>query len=280
MELCSPTRRACSLGSECIPGPPRALVLDDPVLVAVLEVLLGGLQLVQRLQDVVDDVLRVLHARGEADETVLDAVHLALVWGHVPVGDDGGLLDERVAAAEARGDVREFGGVAEHGAGVQPALHLEGDDAAEARGLLHGKGVVRVVRESGVDGLFDLGVFAQHVGEGLGGFVLLGDAQVQRLEAPEHEVGGVGVKDAAEHAPEVPDLLYMLLAAGEDTRNHVVVAPEVLCGGVDHDVRAQVERPLVVRCAKGAVDAHDGSRLLADGRGRGDVDAPQGRVGG
>mmetsp|Transcript_32882 Transcript_32882/g.81730 ORF Transcript_32882/g.81730 Transcript_32882/m.81730 type:complete len:332 (+) Transcript_32882:622-1617(+) len=158
-------------------------------------------------------------------------------------------------------------------------MQLERDDPAEPLRLQHRETVVGVVGQRRVDRPLHHRVDVQQSCEGLGRLVLLGNAQVERLQPSEEQEARMRVEHAAQHPVQVPHFLHQLLFPGHHASDHVVVASEVLGGGVDDDVGPQVERPLVDGRREGAVDAQDRAVLAADRGDGGDVDAAQRRVG-
>ena len=79
------------------------------------------------------------------------------------------------------------------------------------------------------------------------GRTVVGDAQLERLEAPEQEPGGVRRGDVAGGVPERGDPLRVLRPpADERAEEHVVVAGEELRGGVEDVVGAVPRRPVPV----------------------------------
>mmetsp|Transcript_29096 Transcript_29096/g.82008 ORF Transcript_29096/g.82008 Transcript_29096/m.82008 type:complete len:358 (+) Transcript_29096:482-1555(+) len=121
----------------------------------------------------------------------------------------------------------------------------------------------------------DLRVGLQTLGDFQGRGVVPLYPQVKGLEAAQHEPGGVGVHGAAEDVVHGTHGIHGLLLAGNAAGEDVIVAGQVLGGGVEDEVGAKVKHPLVNGGGKGAVNAHEGTLLVAHLADGGDVHAPQ-----
>src|SRR5690606_38449837 len=114
----------------------------------------------------VDQVLGVLHAHREPDETVGDARRDPLLTGHGGVGHGDGVCDQRLDRTEVLGQGPEIDGVHETLPGLDPALDLEADHGAEPGRLPLRDLVLRVRGEARVVHVIDLVMTAQELGNG------------------------------------------------------------------------------------------------------------------
>ena len=156
-----------------------------------------------------------------------------------------GLLDQALHPAERRGDPRDPTGVHQARGGGEVPAHLERDDPAEPPHLPPREVVLRVALETRVVHALDLRVGLQELGDPLGVLVLARHAERQGLDAPDEEVRRERVGDRAGHGVEVPDRPHQVPAAQDRSGHQVVVAAEVLGGGVDDQIDAELDRPLV-----------------------------------
>jgi hypothetical protein len=106
--------------------------------------------------------------------------------GDARVGHDGGVLDERLDAAEGFGEGEEFDAFEHASRGLRPPLMTTLIMPPKAH-LLPGQRVLRVALEAGVDDLGDLGMPVEPLGDDHGVLAVAFHAHVQRLEAAEHE---------------------------------------------------------------------------------------------
>lgn len=240
-------------------------------------------RLLQRLQHVVYKVHLVLDTAAHAHEIVPHARRLPLLLRDTPVRHRAGDLDQTLDAAQALRKRVDLGGLAEALGRLVAALDPEAEHAAahavavllERDGVLRVRLEARVVYEQDVRGGFE------GVGDGggvLGGFA---GAQVERLEAAVGEPGVEGGGDGADGVLEERETLVQLRGVeGCGTHDHVRVAVDVLCNGVDDDVGAVIERVLDVGGEEGVVDDDKDAVLVGDGSHFADVDEGEGGVGG
>ena len=158
--------------------------------------------------------------------------------------------------AEARGARHEPQPVVEALGRGQPAGQLERHHAAERGHLPAGDRVARVRRQPRVEHAPERLVTLEPARQGQRVRALPLDAQVQRLDPPLREEGGVRVHAAAEHLHRRAGRLDPLARAGEGARDQVAVPGQRLGEAVHHEVGAQRERPLQVRRGEGVVDDH------------------------
>ena len=97
-------------------------------------------------------------------------------------------------------------------------------------------------------------------------------AQLQRLQALQDHPGVEGATASARRcAGRCTPPSISCLAAQHRAAQHPALAVEILGGGVDHDVGAQLQRPLQRRRAEAVVHRQPGAGLRARLRQRGDV---------
>ena len=151
-----------------------------------------------------------------------------------------------------------------------PLGELEADHRAGSGCLAAVDLVARVRRKAWIVDAGDLGVYRQHFGDALGVCHVAVHAHAERLDAaheqerverPEHAARGV--LDEGDAPGEVG------VAHDHEAGDEVRVAAEVLGGGVDHHVGAELERPLQVGRHERVVHDGDGAVLVGDRR-RGD----------
>jgi hypothetical protein len=146
-------------------------------------------RLLQRLHNIVDEILLVLDTAANAHKIVKHTRCLALVLGNAHVRHRTRDLDERLDAAQRLCEREDLGGLAEALGRRVPALDAERQHATAhaVAVLLDCDGALRVRREAGVVDRDDVrGSFERGGNAGcvLGGFA---GAQVQRLEASVRE---------------------------------------------------------------------------------------------
>jgi hypothetical protein len=83
------------------------------------------------------------------------------------------------------------------------------------------------------------------------------DAQSQGLEPAQQEISIMGACGPAQHTTAIFDLGNQFPWAHHRAGQQIVVAAQVLGGAVDDQVHAELKRPLVDRCGKGAVHNQD-----------------------
>ena len=106
----------------------------------------------------------------------------------------------------------------------------------------------------------------QILGDGLGVLLLAVHAQGQGLDAAAHRVAFGRSQNAAETVLREVDAAFQILAGGDhEARDHVGVAGQVLGGGVDDHVRAEVERLLEIRGHESVVHDHQSAVFVGDG---------------
>src|SRR3712207_530740 len=96
-------------------------------------------------------------------------------------------------------------------------------------------------------GVMDLRYFrvgGEPGGDQPGVLALAGNAQGQGLEAPMGEPGPERREDSPDELAHLVDSRIVGSARYHDPGRQVAVAAEVLGGAVDHDVRAELQRPL------------------------------------
>ncbi|KAG1272552.1 hypothetical protein G6F65_011629 [Rhizopus arrhizus] len=187
------------------------------------------------------------------------------------------MLDQRFRVAQADGDARQFQAVQQGPPRSEPALELEGHQAAAGRLL-----AARDLRAGGafqarIEHVRHGPVLAQQLGHLQGRFAMALHPQFQRLDAAQHQEGGERRQGRTGEVaqPLQTDGVNMFLAAHDGPCQQVAVAAQVLRGGMQHDVGAMFQRSLQHRRGESVI--HDGQQALAardGGHGR-DIDQAQ-----
>ena len=189
------------------------------------------------------------------------------------------MRDQRLDRAQVFRERAELHGVHELLAGLDAALHLEPEHRAEAARLLLRERVLREALEAWVANLRHLRVRLEELRDCLRVRRLALDPDRQRLRALEREPRDERRHDHAGRVLHEAHLLVELFAIDDHrAADRRVVAVEVLRGAVHRDVRAELERPLVVRREKRVVDGVRDLALFRDLRDRRDVAELQRRV--
>ena len=248
----------------------------------------------QGLVEVRDDVFYVFDSDREADVFRADARRRLLLAAQLLVRRGGRMNHQRLRVADVGQVAGEFDAVDELHAGGLAALDAEADDGAGPVGqIFPGVLMPGVVRQAGVVDPLDGGMLAEPLGDGLGVSAVCGHPQVQRLQPQQEQEGAEGAHAAAHVAQQVGadvhnigDVAHGLEGLGED---HAViggvrgaelrpalrvvgpgevagihdgpadvqaVAPDVLGGGIHHDVDAVLDGPEQYRCGHGVVNDH------------------------
>ena len=118
-----------------------------------------------------------------------------LLVGQLVVAHDGGLLDERLDAAEARRDAGELGAIDDVARRLAAALDDEAHDAPAEAHLLRGDGVIGVGLEARVVDALDARMRLERAGDGERGRALPLHAEGERLHAAADEGRRVGIAD-------------------------------------------------------------------------------------
>ena len=105
-------------------------------------------------------------------------------------------------------------------------------------------------RQARIVDALDLRMRGEKRGEAHGVLVLARDAQRQRLDAADQQVGGERIGDRAGDALQIADGADQVGAAEDGAGEQVVVAAEVLGGGVDDEIDAELDRTLVDRASR------------------------------
>ena len=90
-----------------------------------------------------DDIVGILQTDCQTNQTIREAGGLDLFFRAHGVRHGSGVLDKRLAVAEADGQRAQMH-VVEHFFGLLKAAHLEGDNTAEPRHLADSRGVMRM----------------------------------------------------------------------------------------------------------------------------------------
>mmetsp|Transcript_6207 Transcript_6207/g.17808 ORF Transcript_6207/g.17808 Transcript_6207/m.17808 type:complete len:287 (+) Transcript_6207:1208-2068(+) len=226
------------------------------------------------------EVLDIFYTGGEADEVVLDAQLGAHLRPLIPVGHDGGLLDEALGAAQRGCDVCHLYLVHKLGRAPQVTIDFKADDTAIAVHLRLCDGVVGVALQPWIVDTGNVLMRLQALCQDHGAAVGTLHSQVQRLHPPIHQERRVGVDDAAQHVVHQSHRGNEIGFAGDSAGQHVVVACQVLGGRMEHQIRPQRNRPLVDRSGESTVYAHHGALSVAQLRNARHVHTPQVRVSG
>src|SRR5216684_2875084 len=112
--------------------------------------------LLEGVFQLVDEVIDVLDADGQAHQAFVDAELGAHVLGQRGVGHDRRVLDQALDAAQALGEGEQLAALEEPPGALQPALeHRRYHAAVAAVHLPFRQGVLGVARKAGVKDLFD-----------------------------------------------------------------------------------------------------------------------------
>ena len=194
------------------------------------------------------------------------------------------MLDQRLGVAQRDGHGDQVQRVDQLGTGSAAALDLEAQHAAEVLHLAGGDIVAHVILQAGIVHLLHGGVLVKILGDGLGVGAVALHADLQRLEAPEDQIGGKGIHDRAGHVLQAKhaDFTDKVGLAHHKARDHVAVAVQVLGSRVHHHVGAQRQRILQSGRSEGVVAHHLDGGVIGMGslRHGGDVGDLQVGVGG
>lgn len=247
---------------------------------------LAGLRLghgpLDGLDDVADEVLRLLDAARDADEVVEDTHAEALGSGDAGVRHAGGHLDEGFDASQGFGEREDLRELAESVGRCLVAPETEAQHAAAHAVAVLGYCDLSLRVRCGarvVDGR-DEGVGLERRGDGCRVDGRLARTQVKCLETTVGEPAVKGRWNAADCVLEEAEALVSVVAVeGDDAHDDVAVPVDVLCDAVDDHVGSEVEWVLDVRREERVVDNDLDAALMCDGCHGADVDEPQRRVG-
>ena len=120
---------------------------------------------------------------------------------------------------------------------IEPALQHETQHAAESAHLPPGDVVAGMRSPARIKYLAHLRTGLQELRDLKGAFVLLPDAQVQRLHSPQQQIGGRRIERRAGDFAMVIDSLDQFLGSAYHAAQRVRVATEKLRGAVQHEIR-------------------------------------------
>ena len=170
------------------------------------------------------------------------------------------------------------------GRGVAVGLEFDAHHAAGLFHLLLRNLIALKVLQAGIIDLVHRRVVMEELRDLHGVGAVLFHPDVQGLETAGDQERIEGTQHGAGHIlqAEGTDLVDEVSFADHKARDHVAVAVEVLGGGVDDHIGAQLQRLLQVRRSKGVVhdDPDCGIKSVGNGRHCGDVDHLQGGVAG
>jgi hypothetical protein len=208
----------------------------------------------ERLQQVGDQVVGVLEADRGAQQVGRRRRMGALGRGAV--------LDQALGAAQAGGVEEEAQPRGDPQGLLAAAGRAERDHAAEGAHLAARDLVTGVVRQAGIMDRRHLRPSGQghRHRQGVGGVAL--HAAGERAQAAQHQPAVEGRGDGAQvvtHPVEARGQLGVAAAQHQGASLHVAMAAEILGGGMQHDVHAEVQRPLQSGRGEGAVHQQQGA---------------------
>ena len=174
----------------------------------------------------------------------------------LPVGGGGGVQHQGLHAAQRRRHRGQPQRGDEPQARLAPAGHVEGHHAAVTGQQAAGDRVIGMAGQAGPVHGGHGGVGHEAFGQEGGVRAVAGHPQGQGLQAADGEPGGERVRGHPEIDRALPQRAVHLAAGRHDQpEGDVVVAPQVLGGGMDDDVGAVLDRPAQHRRGEGVV--HD-----------------------
>ena len=142
----------------------------------------------ERLIQIIDDVLRLLQTDTDSDQGVGDAQPRPILLIHRGVCHQAGQLRQRLITSQTLGQGDHLDGTEEGATLLQAALDVEAQHARAGRGLATGQFVLRVRGQTGVEDLLHGRVGLQELGRGERGGAVLTHAHGERLEGAVDEV--------------------------------------------------------------------------------------------
>ena len=160
----------------------------------------------------------------------------------------------------------------QHALGGFGAVHAQGDHAAEAVRLAAAERVGGMLRQPGVEHLFDVGIPLERFGDGQRVLMHALHAQGERLDAAQHEPAVKRREHAAGRLAGQADGVAQLPRRRDDeAADRVVVAGEILAAAVDDEVRAQRQRALEDRREERVVHDQQRAGLMRQRRAGADI---------
>ncbi len=226
----------------------------------------------QRLFEVGDQIVGMLDADREADQ--LRRGHRALTLAGRAV------LDQAFDASERRGTHEQLRPRNDRPRLVPASADAKREHPTEGAHLPRGDRMPGVAFEPRIVHDRDLGMPLQRACDGQCVLRMALHAQRERPEAPQYEPRGERAGDGAQDVARMLGPVEHSVAAGEHQRpaHHVAVAAEVLRGGLECDVGAQLERTLERRGREGVVDNDCGPCALRQRDGRREIHDSKERV--
>ena len=217
----------------------------------------------------------------EADEPVADSERCPDVCANLLMRGAGGVGGEALGIAQVVGNVDQLQCIEKAEGGVPPARELEGDHAAAPAHLLRRKRVLGVARKARIVHGIHGGVAFEKSRKPLRRFAHAGRAQLQRLQALEHNPGVEGAHDRPRGAHEGHKIVCEKPFVAQDgAAQAAALAVDVLGRGIDDDVGTEDEGTLNRRHTEHIVHDDAGANAVGKGRDRGDVDDRHSRVAG
>ena len=200
------------------------------------------------------------------------------------MGHGGRVLHQGLGVAERDGDGAKLQLVESGGRGVAVGLEFDAHHAAGLFHLLFRDLIALEVLQAGVIDLVHRRVIVEELCDLHGVCAVLFHADVQGLEAAGDQEGIEGAQHGAGHVlqAEGTNFIDEVCLADHEARNHIAVAVEVLGGGVDDHIGAELQRLLEIRRGEGVVhdDPDGGVEAVGNGRNGGDVHHLQGGIAG
>ena len=133
--------------------------------------------------------------------------------------------------------------------------------------------LLRVASKPGVEHLADLGVLLQPGGQFSRVFGMTLHAQREGLEPAQGQITVEGPRHRADGVLQVAELFgqFWVVANNEHAAHHVRVAIEVFGGRMHHQIKAQLQRPLMPGGSEGVVCRSEDAPRLGQFRYRGQV---------
>ena len=229
-------------------------------------------------REIEPEVVEVFEAHRAAQEPWRDPRLDELRVVELAMGGGRRMGDDRVDAAQGRGQLGDREGVDERAATRPATGDLEGKHATADRELAAAQGVLRVAGQPRVADPHDGRLRLEPGGQDRRGGRVALHPDGQRREAAQDEVGRQRRERAAGVDLDLADGRDSLARAGHGAGQDVGVAADELRRRFGHEVGAELDRPAEVRRGERVVDDQQRSVAVGDLRERRDVDDHDRRI--